>query len=76
MLDPLHPHVFSFTRPHPLDHLLALHNFTEKERFASRDPARSQHIHEPFDRISRKEPATSGDDLRLAPYQALWITEA
>ena len=76
VLDPLHPHVFSLTRPHPLGHLLALHNFTEEERFASLNLPRSQGIHEPFDRISRKEPEISGDDLRLAPYQVLWITEA
>jgi amylosucrase len=75
VLDPLHPHVFSFTRPHPLGHLLALHNFTEEERFASLDLPRSLGIHEPFDRISRKKPETSGDDLRLTPYQVLWITE-
>ena len=76
VLDPLHPHVFSFTRPHPLGHLLALHNFTEDERFASLDLPRGLGIHRPFDRIRRKQPETSGDDLRLAPYQVLWITEA
>ena len=48
----------------------------KEERFASLDLLRSQGIHEPFDRISRKAPDTSGDDLRLAPYQVLWITEA
>lgn len=76
VLAPLHPHVFTFTRPHPLGHLLALHNFTEEERFASLELPRSVGINEPFDRISGKEPEISGDNLRLAPYQVLWITEA
>lgn len=76
VLAPLHPHVFTFTRPHPLGHLLALHNFTEEERFASLELPRSVGINEPFDRISRKELEISGEDLRLAPYQVLWITEA
>ena len=75
VLDPLHPHVFSFARPHPLGHLLALHNFTEEERLVSLELPRSQGIYEPFDRISRMEPETSEGNLRLAPYQVLWITE-
>ena len=76
VVDGLHPHVFSFVRPHPLGPLLALHNFTEEVRYASLQLPRGLGIASPVDRMSGHAPGTLGDDIELSPYEVLWLTQA
>lgn len=76
VLDPYDPHVFAFVRPHPLGPLVAVHNFTERERYFSAELPRSQGVYNPYDRIS-EEPLRirHGDTLRLGPYRVFWISD-
>ncbi len=76
VVDELHPHVFSFVRPHPLGPLLALHNFTEDVRYASLDVPRGLGMTAPVDRISGGAPRIMGDEIELSPYEVLWLTDA
>jgi amylosucrase len=75
VLEPHHPRVFAFVRPHPLGPLVAVHNFTEDEQFFSRELPRSQGIEEPFDQLGQKPVSVLGASLiRLAPYETFWLT--
>ncbi|MDP8938688.1 MAG: alpha-amylase family protein [Actinomycetota bacterium] len=75
VLEPYHPRIFSFVRPHPLGPLVAVYNFTEHEQYVSADLPRSQGIENPFDRITGSLIPITGNDLRLAPYEVLWLTD-
>jgi amylosucrase len=75
VLDPYHPRVFAFLRPHPLGPLVAVHNFTEHEQFFSADLPRSQGIESPFDRIKQETVPMIGNNVRLQPYEAMWLSE-
>ena len=75
VLDELHPCVFSFVRRHPLGPLLALHNFTEETRYVSLDLPRGLGMSSPVDRISGRAPRVLEDDVELAPYEVLWLTD-
>ncbi len=76
VVDGQHPHVFSFVRPHPLGPLLALHNLTEKTRYASLRVPRDLGITSPMDRINGRPLRLLGDDLELPPYGVVWLTQS
>lgn len=76
VVDEMHPHVFSFVRPHPLGPLLALHNFADDVGYVGLDLARNLGMASPVDRISGRAPRVLGDDLELSPYEVLWLTDA
>lgn len=74
VLDPYDPHLFAFVRPHPLGPLVAVHNFTEDERYFSADLPRSQGVQDFHDRITgRPLPVGPDDTIRLEPYEAVWV---
>ncbi|TCJ20208.1 alpha-amylase [Rubrobacter taiwanensis] len=75
VVDSGNPHLFAYTRPHPLGTLLAVHNFTEAPQSFGDGLARRFGIRTPFDRIELRPPEASGDTFRLGPYQSVWITD-
>lgn len=75
ILAPYHPSLFAFARPHPLGPLVAIHNFTEEDRYASLELPRSQGIRQPFDRLREAPPEIAGDAIRLGPYESVWLTD-
>lgn len=75
VLDPHQPHLFAFTRPHPLGTLLAVHNFSEHEQWLDAELVRSQGIYNPYDNLREGPLWLVRDALHLAPYGSLWITD-
>jgi amylosucrase len=75
VLDPNHPHLFTFARPHPVGTLLAVHNFSEHEQWLDNGIARSQGIYNPHDNLRDLPLWLDQDRLRLEPYGSLWITD-
>jgi amylosucrase len=75
VLDPNHPHLFAFARPHPVGMLLAVHNFSENEQWLDAGLVRSQGIYNPHDNLRGIPLWLDRDRLRLEPYGSLWITD-
>ncbi|MGB3682389.1 MAG: alpha-amylase family protein [Rubrobacteraceae bacterium] len=75
VLDPYHPRVFAFLRPHPLGPLVAVHNFTEIEQTFSADLPRSQGVERPFDRIKQKPVDLDESGISLRPYEVMWLSD-
>ncbi|MGI8649733.1 MAG: alpha-amylase family protein [Rubrobacter sp.] len=74
--DTAHPHVYVFVRPHPLGALVALHNFTEQTQYINQDALHEPGLRGPYDHLTASRVPQTPGDIVLAPYQAMWLTEA
>ena len=68
-----HPHVFVTLRRHPLGPTLALYNLTEAYQGVATELLREHGLAQPFDQLDQRFVDATGDTLRLAPYQRLWL---
>jgi amylosucrase len=79
VLDPHDPGVLLTVREHPLGPMVAAYNVTATDRWVWGDRLRAVGLdpHHAVDRISGQAPELAGPgDVRLRPYQAVWLTTA
>jgi amylosucrase len=76
VLDPIDPGVLAVLRSHPEGELLELFNVTEVERTWPVERLHDLGIAGVVDRLAGRALDPGGGVLRLAPYQAMWLTRS
>ena len=73
VLDAGPPHLFVFSRPHPLGTLLAVLNFSEHGQTLPASLLRDHGIDQPYDQITQSFVGIEDDVLSLTPFQRYWL---
>ena len=73
IVDSGNPHLFAYSRSHPLGTLVAIYNFSEEQQWVPKHVLSEQGLDGTFDVLEQNFVTFSGDGLVLAPYARLWL---
>jgi amylosucrase len=68
--------VFAFIRRREGEHILVMSNFTEQEQAVAANQVRLYGLDYHFADLVSGQPLILGEDVRLAPYQSVWLVPA